>query len=61
MWTGDVGAWPIMCVITAAIALPIVAGIRKIVIDPDARLSKDHRKTLFRGALANEDAENAKA
>lgn len=54
IWTGDTGAYPVMGVIAFAVVFCLGTGFYFMASVPDARLSKDKRKAIFRGELQNE-------
>jgi hypothetical protein len=49
IWLGDSGAYPVMGVIVFALTMCLSYGVRVMVVDNDARLSKSSRKTFYRG------------
>jgi len=59
IWAGDAGAYPVMGVIVGAAVFSLGYGSYYLATGPDARISKDKRKNLFRGDIKCADGQVA--
>jgi len=51
-WGSDAGAYPVMEVIGFAVVFSLGYGAYYLATGPDARISKERRKNIFRGELS---------